>query len=183
TTVGIPNVRLPPLGFGISTFSTGWGIYVPSSSSSLMRGQCSLRYPSSWSTVIPSTPGAPLLDTTRRKAAIMLPRLTVSSISRAPASVQYSPSVAVTPDTPLPYSRDFWSLPSGTAPGFSALASVFARVIETAGSCPLLHVRPFAGRLGRLVWPLLTSAERQATCLQATLHRDFAQCGTADLPG
>src|SRR5471030_2569363 len=96
----------------------------------------------------------------------MLSRLTTSSISRVPASVQELSAIAVAPDAPLPYSRDFWPLPSGTARGFSAPASAFARVIETPDSCPLLQVRPFAGRLFRLVWPLLTSVEHKGAVYQ-----------------
>jgi hypothetical protein len=58
-------------------------------------------------------------------------------------------------------SRDFRPLQSNTAPTFSCEASAFARAIEIQDSCSFQRVQPFAGRLIRLVWLLLTSAEHR----------------------
>jgi len=89
----------------------------------------------------------------------------------------------VTPDAPLSCSRDFRPLPSNPAPGFSSGASAFARAIETQGSCSIQRVQPFAGRLGRLVWLLLTSAEHEGILFPDYPALDLVQCWTADLPG
>ena len=66
---GCPASASLPSGLGISTRRTGCGTYVPLSSSSRIRAQCSRQYGIRSSTVIPSTPGAPPLRTTRACAA------------------------------------------------------------------------------------------------------------------
>src|SRR6266508_3344446 len=86
---------------------------------------------------MPSTPGAPLLDTTREYAAIMLPRLTIFSISPVAASGQRSAFLPVTFAAPLPAIRGFRPLPSEVAPGISTRPSAAPVVIEIQGSCPL----------------------------------------------
>ena len=43
TTVGMPNVRTPPCGFGISTLRTAAGMYSPANSACLTLGQCALQ--------------------------------------------------------------------------------------------------------------------------------------------
>ena len=83
STVGMPSLRSSPSGFGISTRFTGFGLYVPLISCSRMAVQCCFRWSSSWLTVIPSTPGAPLLALTRRNASFKFSRSTISSIVRS----------------------------------------------------------------------------------------------------
>ena len=59
-TVGIPSLRTPPSGFGISTRLTGDGVYFPFRILSVNSWLCSFSHGSAASMVIPSTPGAPL---------------------------------------------------------------------------------------------------------------------------
>ena len=61
TTVGIPRFRTPPFGFGISTLSTGCGLYFLFRIFVLISIQFSLRYLLTSSILIPSMPPAPLL--------------------------------------------------------------------------------------------------------------------------
>ncbi len=77
-----------------------------------------------------STPADPLLLTTRAYAAIMLPRLTIFSISPVAASGQRVAFLPVTFAAPPPYSCGFRPLPSGVAPGVSARPSAAPAVIE-----------------------------------------------------
>ena len=63
-TVGMPSIRFPPLGFGISTLRTAQGIYVPHCICDLMADQFFHKWSWSSSTPIPSMPAAPLLETT-----------------------------------------------------------------------------------------------------------------------
>src|ERR1700733_10770062 len=151
----MPSFRTPfPSAFGISTFSTGFGSYRPSSSSSLIRFHSSLRYGFSSSTVIPSTPAAPLLLITLWSAATILPFPTTASIIRSSSGFESS-LLAVTLDAPFSYSRGFRPLPSERESGFSAILSASPIVIEIQVSLPLLHVRAF----GRVVRPTMPSAD------------------------
>jgi hypothetical protein len=75
-TVGMPNGRVPPLSFGISTLFTGEGVYVPSRSAALIPPQCLRAYSGNSSTEILSIPGAPLFALTCLYA---LCRLSLSS--------------------------------------------------------------------------------------------------------
>ena len=75
STVGMPNLRCPPPGFGISTRFTGLGRYLPVSSFVLILGQCFWRCSGSSATVIPSTPGAPRFCFTLSRATIRFSRL------------------------------------------------------------------------------------------------------------
>lgn len=59
-TVGIPNMRVPPFGFGMSTLRTGLGMYLPCLMWSQMLSPCFRKCSGNSSTVILSTPGAPL---------------------------------------------------------------------------------------------------------------------------
>src|ERR1041384_2605295 len=78
----MPSFRTPfPSAFGISTFSTGFGRYSSLTNSSLIRFHSSFKYGFSCSTVIPSTPAAPLLLTTRWSAATMFSLSTTASIN------------------------------------------------------------------------------------------------------
>ena len=94
TTVGMPNARTPPPGFGISARFTGCGRYVPPSNSSFRRGHASLRYADSSFVVIPSTPGLPLFDRTRFSARRRFAASTTSSMTvcaKAPARFGAAP--------------------------------------------------------------------------------------------
>ena len=79
-TVGTPRFLTPPPGFGISTLRTGCGLYFLLRSCSMMFSPFSERYGPSSSTVIPSTPAAPLFLTTCRYAALRLSLLNICSI-------------------------------------------------------------------------------------------------------
>src|SRR5688572_10821643 len=57
-TVGIPSIRTPPSGFGISTPRTGLGFHVPFSNFSRTTPQCLSRWGPSCSLVMPSIPAA-----------------------------------------------------------------------------------------------------------------------------
>jgi len=94
TTVGMPSFRIPPLAFGMSCCFTAAGWYVPSSSCSRSRGQCSRRKPGNSSTVIPSMPGLPLFFLTRFSAARRFWRSHAFSI-RSLAPERSSPCAAV----------------------------------------------------------------------------------------
>lgn len=79
-TVGTPRFLVPPSGFGISTRLTGCGLYFLVCSCSLMFSPFSERYTPSSSTVIPSTPAAPLFLTTCRYAVLRLSLLNICSM-------------------------------------------------------------------------------------------------------
>ena len=69
-TVGIPNsLNFPGSDFGMVTRFTGLGRYVPSNNTRLNSPGWSVMYCRSSSVFIPSTPGAPLLDSTFLRAA------------------------------------------------------------------------------------------------------------------
>ena len=81
----ISQRSIPPLSFGISTLLTGDGLYLPFlilSSSSFL---CSCSQGSASSTVIPSTPLAPLLAFTRLQALFRLSPLSTFSSRSAPS--------------------------------------------------------------------------------------------------
>ena len=79
-TMGTPRFLTPPSGFGISTLRTGCGLYFLVRNCSLMFSPFSERYPPSSSTVMPSTPAAPLFLTTCRYAALRLSLLNICSM-------------------------------------------------------------------------------------------------------
>jgi hypothetical protein len=68
TTVGTPSIRSPPSGLGIVTRRTGAGRYVPSSSCLRIATQFSRSHGRSSAIVLPSTPAAPRLRSTRFNA-------------------------------------------------------------------------------------------------------------------
>lgn len=105
-TVGMPSLRTPPSGFGISTRFTGFGLYIPLRSCSRMVAQCCFRWSPSWLTVIPATPGAPLFALTRHNASFRFSRSTISSIVRsAPAGLSGTLVVGNDSDPSLPALR------------------------------------------------------------------------------
>jgi len=55
--------------------------------------------------------------------------------------------------------------------------------IEMTGSCPFLRVQTFAGWLDLLIWPLLTSADHKASCLQPPRPGISASAGRQISPG
>src|SRR6266516_7925423 len=67
-TVGTPSKRSPPPGLGITTRRTGEGWYMPASRAFRTCTQCSCSHGRSWPVVMPSTPGAPRLASTRLSA-------------------------------------------------------------------------------------------------------------------
>src|ERR1035441_826324 len=81
STVGMPSLRTPPSGLGISTRLTGCGSYVPLNNCSRMTGQCCFRYSGNCGTVIPSTPALPLFALTRFNACLQFSRPQTSSIN------------------------------------------------------------------------------------------------------
>ncbi len=99
-----------------------------------MRGQCDTRCCFRSPTLILSMPAAPLFDTTRCKAAIMLSRLTIISISCIASFGCELDDPAVTFDAPKASSRSFRPLPSAWAWGVSAPLSASAVVIERSFS-------------------------------------------------
>src|SRR5262245_19451649 len=140
----MPSFRTPfPSAFGISTFSTADGRYSSANSSSLIRFHSSFKYGFSSSTVIPSTPAAPLLLVTLWKAASMFSLSTTASINCSASGLESS-LLAVTLDVLAPLSRDFRPLPHVRVSDFSAIRSASLAVMETRVSFPLLHVRAFA---------------------------------------
>jgi len=154
--VSIPNCRLPPFGFGISTPRTACGRYVPAASSELMRGHSSDRWPDNSSTPILSTPAAPLFAFTRLSAAarfsrdritlIRLSYFSISTKSLLPSALQGN-CTSICRSASAPVQTLFVSGGSMFSP--SGLPS---------------HARLQATRLvigtwfGPLLWPLLTSA-------------------------
>ncbi len=143
-TVGMPNCRIPfPPGLGISTLRTGCGWYLPSSSSSLMRLQCSRRQALRTSTVTPSTPAEPLFASTRRSALNMFSRSTTASINcivfRREASF-----LAVRLDAQATGPCGFRPLLPEDVPAVSVRLSASPFLIEIQGSCHTLHVRAFS---------------------------------------
>lgn len=60
-TVGMPSIRVPPFGLGISTRLTAAGMYRPSRMCAQMLAPCFSKCARISLTVIPSIPGAPLL--------------------------------------------------------------------------------------------------------------------------
>src|SRR3974377_520688 len=78
-----------------------------------MADQCCFRYPGSWCTVIPSTPGLPLLALTRRNACLQFSRSQTSSIN---------PSVTIAGLSVVRFAVDD-SVPSPAAFGASLLLS------------------------------------------------------------
>ena len=83
--MGIPNSRVPPPGFGISTRRTACGRYFPLKSSSRVLGHWVFRDSAVSSIDSPSTPALPLLALTRFHAATMFSRdRTCSSQSSRP---------------------------------------------------------------------------------------------------
>lgn len=70
-TVGMPSIREPPFGLGISTRLTATGMYRPSRMCAQMLAPCFSKCARISLTVIPSTPGAPLLAITRLHAVCM----------------------------------------------------------------------------------------------------------------
>lgn len=84
-TVGIPNSRVPPVGFAISTRRAACGRYVPFRSSDRMCNYRVLRCPTVCSMVSPSAPALPLLPLTRFHASTIFSRQgTCSSRSSRP---------------------------------------------------------------------------------------------------
>src|SRR5579864_235629 len=152
-TVGMPSVRTPPCGLGISTFRTACGMYSPAHSACLTFAQCALSHGFNSATVSLSTPGAPSFATTRSYAPSMLLRSTTASISRD-ASGFVSPAATDPASAPAPDPGRF-RLPS---PSWAVLAyaSALSARIEICCPTPVFHVRPFA--ISRpLLWPRLTS--------------------------
>ena len=123
-----------------------------------------------------STPGAPLLLITREYAAIMLPRLTIFSISPVAASGQALLILPVTFDAPAPTIRSFRPLHSGMAPDISSRPSASPVVIEIQGSCPIAS----CSALHRLVSPtIMTSAD---FCQPIPMSLDIGSTRQADRP-
>jgi hypothetical protein len=84
STVGMPSIRTPPFGFGISTFRTAAGRYVACQQAALTLGQCCCSHAFKFElTVSPSTPAAPLFRRTRSYACQRLLRSTTASINAA----------------------------------------------------------------------------------------------------
>ena len=107
--LGMPSFRTPPSGFGISTRFTGCGLKVPLNNCSRIAGQCCIRYPGSSWTVMPSTPGLPLLALTRLNACLQFSRPQTSSIN---CSVMAGLSVPRFPaDDSVPSGRPFGASP------------------------------------------------------------------------
>jgi len=100
STVGMPNSRTPPSRFGISCRFTALGRKLPANSCFRIATQCSCRYGSSSSTVLPSMPGLPLLRRTRLSATMAFSRATTCSISR-PSLPERSFPRATRPASPL----------------------------------------------------------------------------------
>src|SRR5262245_41322731 len=173
----MPSFRTPfPSAFGISTFSTADGRYSSVNSSSLIRLHSSFKYGFSSSTVILSTPAAPLLLITLCSAVIMFSLSTTASINCSHSGLESS-LLAVTLDAPAPISRNFRSLPLVRVSDFSAILSASLAVIETRVSSRYFMFGPSLGS-SELLCPLLTSAtpsQRLSTLL--------AQGRVADLPG
>ncbi|HEY3308247.1 MAG TPA: hypothetical protein VGJ93_07305 [Desulfuromonadaceae bacterium] len=95
----------------------------------------------------------------------MLPRLTITSISRSASKVDCS-ILPVTLAAPAPAPFGFRPLHSGLAPGISSRPSAAPVVIEILVSLSSFHVPPFIGWSGRLLWLLLTSAEHEGAAFQ-----------------
>ena len=89
TTVGIPSIRLPPSGLGISTLRTACGWYRPSPICCRTAGQCARAWAGKSSMVMPSMPGAPLLAFTRFHARA---RLSLASTSSSSSVVTFTSS-------------------------------------------------------------------------------------------
>jgi len=81
TTVGIPNCRSPPPGFGIALPRTGCGSYLPSSNDASNSSLWALIQSYNSSTLISSTPGAPRLAFSRLYARFKFSRSHILSIS------------------------------------------------------------------------------------------------------
>ena len=106
---------------------------------------------------MPSTPGAPLLASTRRSAAIMLSR-PGSSPSTAPPPPVGSASVLPWRLThPCPALAASGRYPRSGA-GHHSPAFCFSSRQRKISLLPALHVQPFIGRSRRLLRPRLTSA-------------------------
>src|SRR6185369_15616964 len=129
----------------------------PSSSFSLIFGQCSLRYPRSSPTSIASTPAEPALLSTRRKAHVILLRSTTASINCIVLG-WVLPPIAVVLDAFTGLSRGFRPLlPPGNL-GFSSLFVGISLTIEM--KVPLLYdsFGPSVRSNSDLLCPRLTSA-------------------------
>ena len=140
TTVGMPSVRTPPEGLGMSTRRTGCGTYRPASNASFTLGQCTLSQSFNSDTVTASTPGAPLFRTTRWYASHMLLRSTTRSIS-AWSSDFVRPDVAGPSSAPEDRATGFRPVPCSpaTLAGASALSVGLETIRPTLG----VVVRPF----------------------------------------
>lgn len=144
STTGIPRERFPfPPGFGMSTLFTGWGMYVPVASCSLIRDQCSLSSTLRSSTVFPSIPGTPLFARslcgmllTGSRGAALSPKASLSPVGMSPLPLR-------TLDAPCPYPKRFRLFPSGSPPVSQPSCLRLSRP-SRLGSLPLFHVRAFA---------------------------------------
>ncbi len=98
--VGMPKLRVPPLGFGMSVRRTGWGTYLPASTAAWIVGQGVFKYAPRSSPVIPSIPGAPWWRLPWWSARRRLSGSNTRSRRSVPATGASSPRVPVAASSP-----------------------------------------------------------------------------------
>ena len=143
----MPNIRVPPFGLGMPTRLTAAGMYFPSRMCAQMLAPCFSRCAGSRSTVIPSTPAAPLFAITLRHASRMFAgdRTFFSVITGyLLCSSSAQPPSLSRPVWPLSFDFGFRPLPSGVIDFLSFdFYSYCRRVRESCALYLQVRIRPF----------------------------------------
>lgn len=148
-TVGMPSMRVPPFGLGISTRLTAAGIYLPSRMCAQMLAPCFSKCARTSLTLIPSIPGllcwlSPvcMLSACFRET-VLLPAL--SLVTSCVRPVCRSAWLLFRPIWPLPFGFGFRPFPSGAI--YLVPFDFYSYCRRVRSSCTLylqVQIRPFS---------------------------------------